>query len=207
MSFLKKVIAATKCNVKADLGTARAVPVHKIVAGKSMYFHGSYKDHGDTLKVEPLGSSFDDDFADNLFGGVFLSSEKLGHIGRGKNYWYGIELAESDILPVSEIDHANRETVKDVLGVEDDISEEDLEAFVDILSSSGPGIDEEEAEALFVTHDLVSSSESHNWSWIQQAMQGQIAKRLGKKAAEMEDERGTVLLLPGPAVLRKVSPA
>ena len=71
----------------------------------------------------------------------------------------------------------------------------------DILSSSGPGIDEEEAEALFVTHDLVSSSESHNWSWIQQAMQGQIAKRLGKKAAEMEDERGTVLGIISKATL------
>jgi hypothetical protein len=179
---------------------------YKIIANTTTYYHGSPTDHGPILKVQPLGSSIAKG-GDNIFGGVFLSKSPIGHIGPSKNYWYGIDLADNDILSVGSIYYdVDVDDIKKVLDnyVSSTPDEDDLDFFVDILSDKYHPSDENKAQDLFVNYGIVSLSEAHSWGWYQQSIQGQIAKKLGYKAAEMKDERTTVYLLVGPAELTKI---
>jgi hypothetical protein len=183
----------------------KVISKYKIVANKTTYYHGSPKDHGPLLKVKPLGTSIDG--GENLFGGVFLSHYPIGHIGSSKNYWYAIDLADSEILDVNSIysefaEDDLKQILEHVFYMDEISDEDDLDYFIDIVSDRYS--DEDKARDLFVKYDLVSSDEGHQWSWTNQAIQGQIAKKMGYKAVEMVDERGTVYLLVGPAELTKV---
>lgn len=173
---------------------------------KTVYYHGSPKDHGEILTVKSLKEDLDV-YEENLFGGVFLSQYKQGHIGPGKNYWYTIELADHEILDLDTIYHGNYDKyIKGVLEdfyVYDDISEDDISLFVDIIAERRKKFSDEEAKNLFIKYDIISESEG-DWEWYLQTIQGQIAKKLGYKAVSLTDERGSALLIPGPAKLEKV---
>jgi hypothetical protein len=147
---------------------------HRIKAeSTSRYYHGSPVNHGDELKVLPYGHNI----YGQDFGGVFLSKEdRWGHIGNCENYWYYIDLKESEILSGKDLySHydKNDKKITKILDIFDllELSEEELD---DIWNA-----------------------------WQIQSIQGQIAKILGYKAFETPDERGVAYLLVGPNILKK----
>jgi len=164
--------------------------VRRVLASKNTYYHGSPKDHGEIFKVQEFGTQWGQDF-----GGVFLASHKMGHISFGKNYWYKVEIDDSDILEPHRLyfdfDQNDNKILK-VLPHFD--TEEDFDLAWEIICERAS---EEEEDRLFGDSDRGSGG------WELQRIHGQIAKALGFKAVELKDERGTVYLLPGPATMFK----
>jgi len=162
-----------------------------LVTQSTRYYHGSPHDHGEQLHVKPYGHHIGFDF-----GGVFLSSSKLGHMGSSGNFWYEIELADSDILQLSDI-YYSFESDPRVLKVLDQfglnkLDEDQKETAWELLCARYH--DEKDERRIFGEEDS---------GWTLQAVQGQIARALGYKAVELEDERGGVYLLLGPAIMQR----
>lgn len=181
----------------------------------SSYFHGSPKDHGDILEVLPYGH----DPYGHDFGGIFLSQEsKWGHIGVGKNYWYYIDLKDSEILQLSELyyHHTPKDPkIKKVLEFfdlfdtpyaiekrqskydDDDDDDDDLDFIWNVICGKRNMMGNDYVRLC----NIAVLGEQAEWEI--QTIQGQIAKELGFKAVEMTDERGTAFLLVGPNTLKK----
>ena len=88
-----------------------------LVIATTRYWHGSPKDHGNILKVLPYGEG-DDHVGVYDFGGVFLAEDKTGHIhGDRPNFWYFIDLKDSEILSLNDLYHRHYKDpkVKEVL--------------------------------------------------------------------------------------------
>jgi len=156
------------------------------------FYHGSPNDHGDVLKVLPYGKN---GTYGHDFGGIFLSKEKWGHIGKGKNYWYYIDLKGSEILTGNDLyyRHDPKEPkISKALDFFDllDLSEDDFDIMWDAL-----------CDRKVVTKALDFFGDSSEWQI--QTIQGQIAKALGYTAFKSPDERGVAYLLIGPNSLKK----
>jgi hypothetical protein len=166
---------------------------YKIVASTSRYIHGSPTDHGDILEVLPYGSS---EYGHD-FGGVFLAEDsKWGHIGTSKNFWYYIDLKDSEILALNDLYHRHYKNPKVKKVVEfftpdddDEVSKDDFiwDAICERINRHGNDDYFNRLKRIF----------GEDAEWQLQTIQGQIAKELGFKAVEMKDERGTAYLLVG----------
>ena len=179
----------------------RKSDLKKVIATTNRYWHGSPKDHGDILEVLPYsGTSYGHDF-----GGVFLSQEsKWGHIGSGKNFWYYIDLKDSEILSLNDLYHRHYEDpkVKKVVEFFTPDDDEDDEGSKDdfICDAICERINRHGNDDYFNRLKRIFGEDAE---WQLQTIQGQIAKELGFKAVKMKDERGTAYLLVGPNTMQR----
>ena len=187
MNFIKKLERAYK-KIEAE--------------NTSRYYHGSPTDHGDILEVLPYSET---SYGHN-FGGVFLGQEsKWGHIGPGKNFWYYIDLKDSEILSLNDLYHRHYTDPK-------------VKEVVDFFTPDEDDEDDEGSKDDFICDAICERTKKYgiddyfnrlkrifgeDAEWQLQTIQGQIAKELGFKAVEMNDERGTAYLLVGPNILKK----
>lgn len=130
----------------------------------------------------------------SLFGGVFASAIERSARSHGDNL-YRTELPESSILTQRDLDYdIAREDIEEALKQSmSRLSNADLEAaYQAVIDDQADRIDGDELMRIFKEDDVGSAS------WEAQRIRGQVAKRLGYKAVEMNDEHGTsYLLLPG----------
>jgi hypothetical protein len=134
---------------------------------------------------------------DGLFGGIFASPSKNAALSHGNNL-HTVKLNEPDILTQEKLayhtdDNKVRNILKDNLG---DMSNDELDEIHDLVINDRnlhrSDLDPERLNEIFRTDDLGEAS------WQAQRMRGAIAKDLGYKAVEMDDEHGTsYLVLPG----------
>ena len=218
MSYISKVelkYQLEKMGVKVEGNYIRKSDLKKVIATTNRYWHGSPKDHGDILEVLPYSEvSYGHDF-----GGVFLSQEsKWGHIGPSKNFWYYIDLKDSEILQLRELyyHHNPKELkIRKVLELFElldtpyatekrhhrDYEEEDERSDLDFIWDVICGKGNMRGNNFVRLSNIAVLGEQAEWQI--QTIQGQIAKELGFKAIEMEDERGTAYLLVGPNEMQK----
>jgi hypothetical protein len=180
-----------------------------VIATANRYWHGSPKDHGNILKILPYGSG-DDHVGVHDFGGVFLAKDKSGHIhGDRPNFWYFIDLKDSEILSLNDLYHRHykdpkvKEVLERLLNIEDDDIEDDEDEEIDARSNAEFIWDEicqrgRRRNTTRINHLLGDRGE-----WEIQMIQGQITEALGFKAVEMTDERGPAYLLVGPSEMQK----
>ena len=136
---------------------------------------------------------------------MFLSQEsKWGHIGSGKNFWYYIDLKDSEILSLNDLYHRHYEDpkVKKVVEFFTPDDDEDDEGSKDdfICDAICERINRHGNDDYFNRLKRIFGEDAE---WQLQTIQGQIAKELGFKAVKMKDERGTAYLLVGPNTMQR----
>ena len=194
-----------------------------LVIAANRYWHGSPKDHGNILKVLPYEYEEGDGHVGvHDFGGVFLAEEKTDHIHGGENFWYFIDLKDSEILSLNDLYHRHYKDpkVKEVLerllpdmniDDSDEVTREkeennDTKSNAEFIWDEICGRSTRRNRYRSSTerlHHLLGSDGCRDGEWQLQTIQGQIAEALGFKAVELEDERGTAYLLVGPNEMQK----
>lgn len=150
--------------------------------GNNTYYHGS-PENLEKLEIRPLSTnSYGQDF-----GGVFLNSRRVGHMGPGEQYWYKKDIHDSEIFDPNRIHYLPADDIKKV--------DETIRGFFSKKLSN------EQANELF---DAVSGNGDTEIvdGWTLQTIQGQVAKKLGYKAVRTADEHGESILLVGPASIQ-----
>jgi len=134
----------------------------------------------------------------NIFGGLFTSGNLDAAKSHGDGSTYAIDIEASKILSqdlLDEIDQADiAAALKKAMPWLDD---EDFDtAYKAVVDDRSHRVDEDELMRIF-REDSVGQA-----SWEAQRVRGELAKQLGFKAVEMNDEHGTsFLVLPGSKVL------
>lgn len=149
-------------------------------------YHG-----GNISKVEDKG----------LFRGAFASAREESAVSHGNLHM--VELSEDQILTDYslnyELDHDQVKAAFEAVCAEERVdAESDLIWDSVIEDASLFDMDEDEVLEAFEMA-LIGEDESIGMaSWISQRMRGQVARKLGYLAVEMDDEHGTsYLVLPG----------
>lgn len=137
------------------------------------------------------------DRGSSLFGGVFASATERSAQSHGDNI-YKTELPESDILSQSKLDYdIPQEDIKSAIEKSmPRLSEDDFDiAYQAVIEDQAHRIDDDDLMRVFGEDDVGAAL------WEAQRIRGKVARLLGFKAVEMNDEHGTsYLLLPGVAL-------
>lgn len=147
-------------------------------------YHGSHENALPEIQAE--------DRIGNLFDGLFFSGSKNAAASHGSGEPFAIEMPESSIASTADLASADVETVRSLLAEE---SGESSSSIIDDLYEAV--INEGNTESLEGRIDTRSTSGElgADTSWEVQRLRGRVAKALGFKAVEMDDEHGTSYLV------------
>ena len=176
----------------AKLGAMAVPAVGRMTKAEDMLdlYHGSYKP---IENIEDKG----------LFGGVFASASREAAASHG-DMLHKINLNKDDLLTQYALDYdIDYEKVSNALKKQLR-DEDDFDLVYKTVVEDAPlhnmDIDEDTLLRTFGTSDLGEAA------WEAQKMRGQLAKNLGYKAVEMQDEHGlSYLVLPGQKINREMA--
>jgi len=137
---------------------------------------------------------------EGLFGGVFASASDEVALSHADNL-HKIVLDESDICTQSFLNYdVDYQTVKSIILEEcSEMSDDELDEIYNIIVEDKSVHDVELDEARILS--ILKAEDLAHASWKGQKIRGVIAKKLGFKAIEMDDEHGlTYLVLDGVAI-------
>lgn len=169
--------------VKGGGGTGEDDEMPEEPEGHERFFHGSPE--SDLREVEDRG----------MFGGVFAGAGANSHVGRDGALYYA-DIPEDAILTHQALNYDINydDQVAALRKSMPRLSDDDLDLAYEVVIEQKDvwGRDWDDVERVFGGDDFGEAS------WEGQRIRGQVAKRLGYKAVEMDDEHGTSwLLLPG----------
>lgn len=163
---------------------------------------------GDTVELfhgsPESGLSEIDDRVDSLFGGVFASASKNSAESHGDAI-YSVNLPINSVLTQHDLDYEiPAEKVEAALRkAMPRLNDADYEtAYEAVVDDRAEKVDDDELTRIFRADDAGEAG------WEAQRIRGQVARALGYKAVEMNDEHGTsYLVLPGVKLQPNESPA
>lgn len=144
-------------------------------------FHG-----GDITSIEDTG----------LFRGAFATPNDMAARSHGKLNVIELEKVLSDFELNYEIDADETRTAFEAVCEEEGVdAESDIIWDAVIEDANVFEMDEDEVLEAFEMAIILQDVDLGNASWAAQRMRGQVAKKLGFDAVEMDDEHGTIYLV------------
>lgn len=146
--------------------------------------------HGSKEKIEKL--VFDGSHTNGFsFDGIFANQDKESALSHGSEL-HTFEIEDNKVLTQSDIECIEKENVINILinanGRLAKLTTEQIERICDLVINDDQFIDTEEAEELFDT-------DAAEASWECQRLRGHVARNLGYRAVEMNDEHGKSFLI------------
>lgn len=190
-NFMGGQYAKMKNALTSDIGDAiQNVPNTQNIPANVTLFHGS------PTKINSITSNNTDSLGDVDFGGVFASGNYQSALSHGDNL-HQISLNENDILRQQDIDYSqNYDDVKNALmKINPNINKNNIDRAYETIMEQTPQTQYKKSDQEYLGNDPDNTG---IMGWNAQAMRGQLAKELGYKAVETNDEHGTsYLVLPG----------
>lgn len=154
------------------------VAAHEDKRGRTTLYHGS-GEHVTEIKDR------------GLFGGLFASGRREAAASHG-SVVHRIDLPDSQIMTQSQLENVSDDELKAVAHWVDD---DDMDRLRELV------VDDEQADDDDAR--IMRADDAGEASWEAQRLRGELAKRAGFKAVEMNDEHGTsYLVLPGVTIQR-----
>jgi hypothetical protein len=130
---------------------------------------------------------------EGIFGGLFFSSDRDAALSHGDKI-HELELDENSILTQNDIDyHLDNnhisELLNSALSIPSNLFDDVYKIVMEDYSIFDLDNNEQELLEIFKSDDLGEAS------WEAQRIRAEVAKRLGYKAVEMNDEHGTSYLV------------
>lgn len=147
-------------------------------------YHGS---HEEKLEITDSG----------IFGGIFAAPSEHSALSHAP-VLHVIEIDDSEILTQQELSyHVDYSVAKQIIAAELECTGDDLDRACELVIEDGMATDDD--ARIFKTEDAGYAS------WEAQRVRGVLARKLGYKAVEMNDEHGTTYLVLSGSLIRPAS--